>query len=88
MDDELRSLAVKEIGEAVKEHAIRDFLGRSTSLDSFLRNHLGENYPRTSTPRTEVEQAVRAYLGDTGWTPYKRSNRPAVQSLEFGSPIK
>ena len=88
MDDELRSLDVKMAAEAAKEYALQDFLGRSTSLDSFLRNWIGEHYPRTSTPRTEFEQAVRAYLGDLTWTPRERGARPAVRSLESLTPIK
>lgn len=89
MTEEMRSLAVRDCAEALKDQALREFLARSTSVDNFVRNWLGEHYPnKFRTPRTEIEQAVRACLGDTGWSPYKRSERPAVRSLEFESPLK
>lgn len=88
MDNELTSLAVVACGEALKEHAVKEFLARSTSTDTFVRNWLGEHYPRNKTPRIEVEQAVRNYLGDIKWSPSSRRDRPAVRSVEFGTPIK
>ena len=86
--DEMRSRAVAECGEALKIHAVREFLGRSTSTDLFIKNWMGENHPRVRTPRPEIEEAVRLYLGDDGWSPYRRADRPAVRSVEFGSPLK
>lgn len=86
MTHEMRSLAVRECGEALREHALAELLSKSTATKNFIRMWLSANHPAEyRTPLPEIEQAVRAYLGDAEWEPYKR---PAVRSLEFGSPIK
>jgi hypothetical protein len=86
--EEMRSRAVADCGEALKVQALKEFLGRATSTDLFVKNWMAENHARVRTPRPEIEEAVRLYLGDDGWSPYRRSDRPAVRSVEFGSPIK
>lgn len=88
MEHEPTSMDVVDCGEAVKIHALSEFLSRSTSMDTFLRSWLGERFPRCKTTRIEMETAVRAYLGDLEWSPPERSRRPAVRSLESASPIK
>jgi hypothetical protein len=82
MGDELTSFDVKACGDALREHALKEFLARSTSTDAFIRNWLGAYRPRTGTPRTEMEQAVRYYLGDDRWSPTKRV-RSTVQPVGF-----
>jgi len=90
MEDEITSRDIAQMGDAVKVRALDEFLGRSTSMDVFIKQWLGENGIRTTIPRTEIEQAIRAYLGDTFWEPHHRraSSRPAVRSLELSGTVK
>jgi hypothetical protein len=90
VSDDIGSKTIAQLGEAVRVHALNEFMSRSTSMEVFIKQWLGENGLRPDVPRTEIEQAVRAYLGDTFWEPHHRraSSRPAARSLEFRGGLK